>query len=225
MRPNFFSYRSLSHTASLVPILVFVILSSGAFAQSAQLALQVEEAHVRVTNVTPGGEIVLLSCAKYEKNGKTFNDTQPRLLADDDGDGVVMLPGPVPYVSVWIAVDSKTGTVAIGSREGVPLYVAPIAPALYRKDADEQIVALEKRILRLMLLIVRPEKGAWALRGREGGDGDRDKEANGRLLLAFEDAVPIPQGKEQAPKHLKAGDVIVAVDLGHYDIFVGEVGR
>ncbi len=211
-------------TLSFFSLLVLIALAPAALAQSAPLALQVGEDSVRVSNLTPGGDVVLFSYAKYVRNGQGVNDSRPRLLRDDDGDGVVSLPGPVPYVSVWIAVDYKTGAVATGAREGFPLYVAPLAPML-RKDADDQIATLEKRILRLMLLVVRPEKGAWTLRGREGGSADRDKEANGRLSMAFEDAKPLEEGKEKAPKHLKAGDVVVAVDLGHLDVFLGEVGK
>jgi len=205
--------------------LTLIALAPAAFAQPAPMALQVGENSVRVSNLTPGGDVVLFSYAKYGRNGTTINGSRPRLLHDDDGDGVVTLPGTVPYVSVWIAVDYKTGKVVTGARDGFPLYVEPLAETLFRKDAEDQINALEKRILRLMLLVVRPEKGAWALRGREGGEGDRDKEANGKLLLAFEDAQPIAEGKEKAPKHLKAGDVVVAVDLGHLDVFVSEVTK
>ena len=206
-------------------LLVLLALTPAAFGQSAPLALQVGENSVQISNLTPGGDVVLFSCAKYVRNGQGMNDSRPRLLHDDDGDGVVTLPGPVPYRSVWVAVDYRTGAMATGAREGFPLYVAPIAPELFRKDAEDQIAALEKRILRLMLLVVRPKQGAWALRAREGGSADRDREANGRLLMAFEDATPLEEGKEKAPKRLKAGDVVVAIDLGHLDVFVGEVGK
>lgn len=206
-------------------LLLLIALTPAAFAQSAPLALQVGENSVQVSNVTPGGDVVLFSCAKFVRNGQGMNDPRPRLLHDDDGDGVVTLPGAVPYVSVWVAIDYRSGAMATGAREGFPLYVEPIAPELFRKDAEDQIAALEKRILRLMLLVVRPKQGAWALRAREGGSADRDKEANGRLLMAFEDATPLEEGKEKAPKHLKAGDVVVAIDLGHLDVFVGEVGK
>jgi hypothetical protein len=206
-------------------LLLVIALAPVAFADGPSLAVQVGETSVRVSNLTPGGDAVLFSYAKFGSHGGTTSAARPRLLHDDDGDGVVTLAEPVPYVSVWVAVDWKTGATATGAREGFPLYVRPLAPALFRKDADEQISALEKRIPRLMLLLVRPGQGAWTLRAREGGPGDRDKEANGHLVLAFEDAQPLEEGKEKAPKHLKAGDVVVAIDLGHLDLFVGEVGK
>ena len=214
----------LAHAAFVACILAAGFAGATSYAQPSPLSLQVDEASVRVSNLTPGGDVVLFSCAKYGKDGRAVSEAKPRLLTDTDGDGVVTLDERVPYVSVWIAVDWKTGAIATDTRKGVPLHVAPIA-GLYRKDAAEQIVALEKSIPRLMLLLVRPEKGAWALRAREGGQGDRDTQPNGRMLLAFEDAQPIAEGKEKAPKHLKAGDVVVAVDLGHFDIFLGEVAK
>jgi hypothetical protein len=206
-------------------LLILVALAPSAFGQSTPLTVHVAETSVKVFNLTPGGDVVLVECARMGRNGRTINEARPRLLHDDDGDGIVTLPGDVPYVSVWIAVDYKTGKVATGAPEGVEPWVRPISENFYRKDADEQILALEQEIHRMLLLIVRPEKGAWSLRAREGDDGDRDNEPNNRLLMAFEDAKPLEEGKEQAPRHLKAGDVVVAVDLGHYDIFVGEVTK
>lgn len=225
-----FSILNLVRAAALIATLAAVAHTATGLAEepaltATPLVLEVGESSVRVSNVTPGGDLVLFSCAKVARKGAAFSETLPRLLRDDDGDGVVILDGPVPIVSVWIAVDWRTGVVGTGARDGFPVYVATISPALYRKDAENQIAALEKRIPRLMLLLVRPEKGAWVLRVREGGEGDRDNEANGRLLLAFEDAKPIPGGKEKAPRHLNAGDVVIAVDLGHLDIFVGEVTK
>lgn len=206
-----------------ITLLLAVALAPAAIAQSAPLTVHVAETSVKVFNLTPGGDAILFSCAKYGRDGRSFNDAKPRLLRDDDGDGIVMLPGDVAYVSIWVAVDYKTGKVAVGAPEGVEPWVRPINENLYRKDADEQILALEQELYRMMLLVVRPEKGAWSLRAREGTETDGDREANGKLLMAFENAKPLEEGKEKAPKHLKAGDVVIAVDLGQYDIFVSEV--
>lgn len=209
----------------LLSLLLVVALAPAASAQSTPLTVHVSETSVKVFNLTPGGEVVLFSCAKYGRGGRTFNDAKPRFLRDDDGDGIVTLPGDVSYVSVWIAVDYKTGTVAVGAPEGVEPWVRPISDHFYRKDADEQILALEQDLYRMSLLLVRPGQGAWSLRAREGSESDHDKQDNGKLLMAFEDAKPLEEGKERAPKHLKAGDVVIAVDLGQYDIFVGEVTK
>lgn len=212
--------------ALFVPSILFVlvppVLAAGA---PPALALSFTGNSVRVGNVTPGGEVVLFSAAKRGGPVAAKEETVPRLLSDSDGDGVVTLDGNVPISSVWIAVDWQSGAVATGAPGEFPIYVREIAPELYRKDAEDQIAALEKRITRMTLLLVRPGLGAWVLRGREGAEGDRDGAANGRLQLAFEDAAAIAGRKETPPKHLKAGDVVTIVDLGNLDIFLGQVTR
>ena len=218
---------AVSLSRALFATAVLLVLAPAVMAQDAPppLAVSVADTGVRVDNVTRGGEVVLFSAAKRGGRIATKEETVPRLLSDDDGDGIVTLGGAVPICSVWIAVDWQTGAIATGAPGDFPIYVRPIAPELYRKDAEDQIAALEQRVTRMLLLLVRPGKGAWVLRGREGADGDHDAEANGRLQLAFEDATPIAEGKEHAPKHLKAGDVVAAVDLGHLDIFLGQVTK
>lgn len=204
-------------------LIVIGALPLAAADRAPALAMEVRDIGVVVENVTPGGEVVLLSCGKRATLGPTFNETKPRIVADDDGDGRVVLEEEVPSPSVWIAVDAKTGALATGASPEFPIYVRPIEQTLYRKDADEQILALEEGRRRMLLLLVRPQHGAWVLRAREGEDGDGDNESNGKLLLTFEHATPFGNKTEKAPKHLKAGDLVFAVDLGHLDIFLGEV--
>lgn len=189
------------------------------------LAVRVEEHGVRVDNLTPGGDVILFSSAKRARNESTFSEALARILSDSDGDGVVILNEPIPLTSVWVAIDSTTGALGTGAHAEFPIYVRPIAPALYRKDAEDQIAALEQSLTRVGLLLVRPRQGAWMLRGREGAYGDSDGAANNRLLMAFGELLPVGGGKEKAPKQLKAGDVIVAIDLGQLDIFIAQVTK
>lgn len=203
-----------------------LIASWTASAQSpVQPRLSIANSGVTVSNVPPGGEIVLLSCAKVMRDRANHLDVQPRLLTDSDGDGTITLQTPVALRSVWIAVDVRSGGTAVASHPLFPLYVRDIAPALYRKSARGEIEALEKRIPRLILLLVRPDKGAWLLSAREGEEGDRDGMADGHLRIAFADALPLPgsTSKDKAPATLKPGDVLAAIDPGQLDVFLGQV--
>lgn len=220
MRTRFASACALATLFALVPLSSFTAAQAQTTPQ-----VHVERDHVRISNLEPGAQIVLFSCAKYVKRGTLYSDPQARLLGDDDSDGVITLASDVPNASVWVAVEFRTGTVAAGALPGFGLTVREIGETLYRKDADEQIIGLERSIPRLQVLLVRPKQGAWGLRVREGGPGDSDGEANGRMRISFEDAQPIPGGKEQAPRHLKAGDVVIAIDPGHLDVFVGQVTK
>jgi hypothetical protein len=184
------------------------------------LTMNVSATAVTVTGVTPGEDVVLFSCSKRNVKGAIRFE---RIVSDPDKDGVVTLTGDVPLRSIWIAVDQKSGAVATGSRPEWNVYVSPIAPALYRKDAAGAIAELEKETPRLILLLVRPGLGAWTVEGRDGGPTDRDNDLNSHLRLGFEDAQPIVAGKEKAPKNLKAGDVVAAIEPGRMDIYIGQV--
>jgi hypothetical protein len=206
--------------------ILLAVFSQPLLAQSGGLSMAVRDNGVTVSGVTPGNEVVLFSCAKLRKIDVGIQlDTKGRIVRDEDKDGVVTLDGAVPLRSVWIAVDQKSGAIATGSREDMPLRVSPIADSLYRKDAEGEIAALEKENPRLILLLVRPGLGAWLLQGRDGGKYDADGDANGRLKLAFESAEPVVDGKEKAPKHLKAGDVVATIDPGRLEITIGQVTK
>jgi hypothetical protein len=148
------------------------------------------------------------------------------VLVDDDRDGVIRFTPTtdIPLRSVWVAVDETTGQTASGAPPGFPLLLSPIGPDGFRKDAGGEIASLAVDLPRLVLLLVTPGKGAWLLIGFDGEATDRDGQSNGRIQLSFEDAKTI-DGKDNAPKHIKKDDVVVAIDPGHLDVFVTQVGK
>ncbi|HEX3070602.1 MAG TPA: hypothetical protein VHX14_18685 [Thermoanaerobaculia bacterium] len=148
------------------------------------------------------------------------------MLHDDDRDGVIRFTpsADIPLRSVWVAIDEVSGQTATGAPPGFPLLVSPIGPDSFRKDVEGEIASLAVDLPRLVLLLVTPGKGAWLLRGFDGEASDRDGKSNGRVQLSFEDAKTI-DGKDNAPKHIKKDDVVVAIDPGHLDVFVTQVGK
>ena len=212
---------------ALARFAITALLLALPFSASAQeaLSLTVTEAGVSVGGVTPGQEVVLFSFAKRIRNEDIFLEPLGRLLSDDDRDGMVTITEKVPLRSVWIAVDQKSGAVATGARPEWEPHVTSLGEFRFRKDDQDEIVSIERQIPRLVVLLVRPGLGAWVTRGEDGLKTDGDKEANGKVRVSFEDAPPLVEGKEKGPKHLKAGDVIAAVDPGRLDIFIGQVTK
>lgn len=194
-------------------------------AEAPSLSMTVTETGVTVSGVTAGGEVVLFSFAKRVRNDEIYLERQGRVLDDADRDSVVTLAEKVPLRSVWIAVDQKSGAVATGARSEWEPHVTTLSMFRFRKDDQDEITALENEIPRLEVLLVRPGLGAWLMAAVDGSSSDRDDEANGKVRIAFEDAPPLIAGKEKGPKHLKAGDVIAAVDPGRLDIFIGQVTK
>jgi len=73
-------------------------------------------------------------------------------------------------------------------------------------------------------LLVRPGGGAWLLTAFDGESTDADAHGDGRVQLAF-DAAATVSGKDKAPKHLRKGDTVVAIDPGHLDVFAATLQK
>lgn len=205
-------------------------LALAAFATEAQtspaVAIQVGEQTVTVSNVTPGGAVVLFTCARTSRQGRTHVQRRAVTLRDEDGDGTIQFTpdGGVPLRSVWTATDFTSGATVAGAHPRFPLVVNELAASSFKKDAEGAIGRLERQIRRLLILVVRPGTGAWMLFARDGAEGDADLMENARVSLDFAAARPI-EGKTAAPRHLKADDVVVAIDPNHLDVHLARIAR
>lgn len=181
---------------------------------------------VSVANVPIGGSVVLFTVQRTSRSGGIHLHDSAEVLTDDDRDGVVrFVPEKgVPLRSIWVAAELGSGAHAVASHPEFPLYARPLTETNLRKDAQGAIATLEMEIPRLMLLLVSPGKGAWVLKSTEGGRGDGDAVPDGQLSMVFEQATSV-DGKEKAPKHLKAGDFIAVVNPGQLDVWTAEVGK
>jgi hypothetical protein len=207
-------------------LLVLLLCSMAAVAAAAPLSIAVDAQSVTVSNVTPRGAIVLLTCSRVGLRRSIGVVPATVLLNDDHGDGTIRYtpPAGVPFRSVWAAVDQSTGQIATAAPPEFPLIVRGLAADTnLKKDVEGEIASLSVDIPRLVLLLVRPGAGVWVETVFDGQKGDSDPSL-GRVTLTFEDLVTI-SGKDKAPKHLRKDDAVVAVDPGHLDLFVAQVGK
>ena len=211
-------------TSLVIGALAFVSALSAATAPA--LGIAVTRKTVTVSNVPSGGSIVLFSCSRSSLYRSIAVKPEARVLQDEDRDGVIRfaLSIDIPLRSVWVAVDETSGQTATAAPLGFPLLLSAIGETSFRKDVEGEIASLAVDLPRLVLLLVTPGKGAWLLTGFDGEASDRDGHSNGRVQLSFEDAKTI-DGKDKAPKHIKKDDVVVAIDPGHLDVFVTQVGK
>jgi hypothetical protein len=191
-----------------------------AAAEAPPLQLTISAAEVRIGNVTAGAEVVVLVASVEGQGGVLRHRSGAKTFRDDDGDGVVTFADGrgIPLRSVWVAVDVETGRSAIASPADFPLQSSPLPDSLLDRDVFE----LQQR--NAEMLLVRPKAGAWRLRAHEGGNGDGDKHANGKLRLDAADAIAV-SGDTPPPKRLKKGDVIAVIDPVNLDVMVGEVEK
>lgn len=212
----------------LLPLLVIAVVAPvvAVAAEQPSLVIAVTDTAVEVSNVSPRTTVVLLTCGRVSYKGRTHLARRGILVRDDDGDGRIRHAPPegVPLASVWIAVSYSSGAVAVGARSDFPLSWSPLPVISLRKDDDDEIAFIEHDLRRVALFLIRPDTSVWEIFGRDGSSTDRDGAPDGKLKLAFEDA-RIIEGRDKAPKHLKKGDVVVAINTGHLEVFTAQVGK
>jgi hypothetical protein len=213
-------------TRLILATVVLSIIAAVPGRSASPLSMLLGKSDVTISNMTNGGTVILLSCSRSSRKGVLITHRVVNALRDDDHDGIVHFSSqtPIELRSVWIAIDTESGTVATAAPAEFPLNTVAVRSDQLRKDAEGELASFEAERSHLTMLLVRPKGGAWIIDGTEGARGDRDGTSNGRLELSFADA-HVVDGKENAPKHLKNGDIIAAVDLGRFDLFITEVGK
>jgi hypothetical protein len=205
---------------------VWLMVAADAAAQPA-LAVAVSDHNVTVSNVTPGGSVVLFSCEQGAFRGKTQVRPRAAIFGDTDRDGQVRFEpasGTIDLRSVWVAIDYESGAIAFGAPAAFAMTVIPLSAETLRKDAENEIATLLQDATHLHVVVVRPGKGAWWMRGRDGTASDRDA-TPGRLALNFDETTSLDGKKEKGPKHLKKGDIVAAINPGHLEVFFTEIGK
>jgi hypothetical protein len=199
-------------------LLVAVPVLTADTARSLQASLSTEG--LSITAATPGGQVVLFGIAVRTERGMLTRRRAAEVVSDPDSDGMIQYHprGGVPFRSVWVAVDLTNGSSAVASLRGFTVNHHEIELKSLKKGDDGLASALELERLSVELLLVRPGEGVWILRAREGSGGDGDGIRDDKLTLVFEQAEPLGDGKGKAPKKLKAGDVLVALDPGRLDL-------
>ncbi|MGN6184317.1 MAG: hypothetical protein ACTHQM_11755 [Thermoanaerobaculia bacterium] len=214
----------------VLSFLMFILLCAGALNAAqppANLQIELAPARVSMTGVTPGGKVIVFAVTLQSERGMQTLRRFEQVMVDDDRNGIVVLDpnGGVPLRSIWTAVDLASGAKAIRVPAGFDLNDRQIDAREFRKDPAGVLDAFFQEALSLDFLLVRPGAGAWQLRAREGGSRDGDRARDGKLSVVFEDAQPMDTDFGKAPKHLKAGDVLIAIDPGRLELMTATISK
>lgn len=190
------------------------------------LAARVDDRTVTVQNITPGGDVVLLGVGIESDGGLLAEMSRALRGRDEDRDGIVIFDAgrPIPFRSIWVAVDIESSRPVIAGPDGYELDILPFPESLTKKEAAGVLGIFDNERVSAQMLVVTRKGGAWRLVATEGSSADADGASNGRLSLAAADALPIGNSGP-APRHLKNGDVIAVIDPGRMEVFVAEVGK
>ena len=192
--------------------LVCLIVFALALPASA-LTVNFEPNAVVANEVTPGGSAVFFAVAFDMSGGVRTRVRTAVIVRDDDGDGIVRYEpeGGVPWVGLWGVVDFTTGAAQVLSRSRGPLNNLAVRGAFRSDEGGQRFPRFAHDLSSADLLVVRPGKGAWKAAATEGGDGDTDYMADGKVVIGAGHLVPLTDG-QSAPEHLLPGDVVVLID-------------
>lgn len=182
---------------------------------------------ISIREVSPGGRVLFFGLA-HSRPAHTLRTLRHlELLVDEARSAVVRIAAPrlVASPSVYAAVDIETGglTLArIGESEGRTL----TAPRRVDQRSSSTIVL--PSLAQVEAMLVRPGKGAWAVRTADGGileprAAETEEETDGDIEIALDTFVPLGRS-EAAPTEVVAGDVLIVVDPQDLSIAAFELG-
>jgi hypothetical protein len=222
----------LPRTVRFVALSTLLLCGLGAVAAAQEppkLELSFDATAVAVTGAPPGSRVALFGVAReFEAFRASVTRYDEVIETDEKGEGRFELPEgrAVSPRSVWAAVSLVDGELAIGAPEGWKVERVEFPAG----GLDDERRFFDGAGSLLDVLVVRSEAGAggveetgvWGLRTGDGGETDRDGEANARISLAFSDLLALADS-EPSPETLQAKDVLVGIEPFSLRIYAGQL--
>jgi hypothetical protein len=162
---------------------------------------------VVVRDVQPGGRVAWMAIARERVSYHTVVKVR-RGVVDAGRDGVARIDAPIAASkrAIWAVADLGRGS---GKKAKTPDAALSTNSVAIHAASDQETITVESA--EIHLLYVNPPHGAWAFDASDGGGNDADGKVDGRITVPLSSLSPI-QGKDKAPKQVKRGDVILAID-------------
>jgi hypothetical protein len=130
----------------------------------------------------------------------------------------------VPLRSIWMAVDMSSGAYGAASPAGYPATRVTLSSEHLKQTLGSDITQLAFPGTLVQFIVIRPGLGAWrgtaGLHGPDDEGTDSEKPALSILKLTGEDQTSGP-----APKNLKKGDVVFAVNSFTAQYGIAQIGE
>jgi hypothetical protein len=210
-------------------LFILAAVPSLAAAEAPPLAIRFAQQSITISGVTRGGSILVVGVAHELRGSPPRVPTVVRraeILRDTDGEGEVRLdvPGGVPRMALWAAIDMVNGAHAAFSSPETDARSVELVPDLVRSDNAGQLRKIEWPFAEIDLFIVRPGMGAWQLYASKASGLDENRHNQNPLRLDVESTIPIADSPA-APRAIRSGDVIVIFDRRGMQYGILEVGR
>jgi hypothetical protein len=184
-----------------------------------------------IYGVAPGGSLVLFGVAREPLSNRTpvvpAVVIRAEILEDEDRDGIVQLdlPGKVPVMGMWSAVDLSTGANLLFPSPGFQPRRIAIGPELVRADEAGDLRKIEWPFGQMDVLVVRPGWGAWRQFAAKTSAQDENR-SNGTISLRIDASDMTPIGDSApGPGAMQPGDIVAIFDRHEMQYGILEVGR
>ena len=192
------------------------------------LTMTVNASTVTISGATPHGKVVFFGVARFIDRTTVTVRRLDQTVVDDDGDGVVTvnIGGPVPWKSIFAAVDFATGRYILGTPDAhaFPLIALQVKANPLAEDSPGVVkhIVLSHSICEM--LHVRPGVGVWGQVLADGNKFDDDHASNGEVKANVAAGVAIGTGMPAAPDKFAKGDVVVLIERQRMQVWAAAVG-
>lgn len=203
-------------------VLGWVLSLSLALSAEGQFTAAISERTVTARGLTPGGGAVFFSVAHEPHLAYYTIRRVAEYVEDADGDGIVSYTAaePIPYAMVWLVIDVDGGVIAAATLDdSVRERSTQERLTVPKKDIAGEWAQLTSERSWLEMVVVRPKKLAWELTVMRGGAADVDKRGEQVFDTPLALFRPLSPGAT-ALKHLKKGDLVVAIDPERLEYFI-----
>jgi len=179
-----------------------------------------------VTGLEPGAEIVYFSVSRFSAAYVPRTERRSERLADEDADGEVRiaLDRPVPPKFLAVAVELLSGRFGVWTPDGSPGREVAFPENSLRPGPDQRLDRLEDGNDYVELLLVRPDRGAWALTTGDGTPSDESPSGDGLVLAALASMVPVGDSGEP-PEEYEKDDLLLRVAPAEMEYYLARIVR
>jgi len=192
------------------------------------LTMTVSASSVTISGATPHGKVVFFGVARFIDRTTVTVRRLDQTAVDDDGDGIVTfaLGAPVPWKSIFAAVDFTSGRYVLGTPNAAmfPLITLPLDASPFVADEQGVIrhIVIHHRVCEM--LYVRPGVGVWGEVLADGNKFDDDLVSNGQAAGKAGAAIRLEDDMPAAPDSFVAGDVVVLIERQRMQSWAATVG-
>jgi len=202
-----------NHSLALAICLVATIWASDAAAGSRPVVtVDTAKKQIIASELTPGTQVLIYGYGAGTTGYDRVFSEWHEIVSDSDNDGIVTYKSnePIPWRSIWVAVDLRNAQFGIAAPAGYNIAV-PTTTKVFKRDAAGLLTQLASASPWLNAVYVHPGGGVWLMTADDGQPDDFDGRPDGFTTLALQSFKSLGVPGER-PKEFVPGGVLIVID-------------